>query len=320
MTDFFSFLQTQGRCPDCSGAPLEIAAQFVICPVCGAQFPIVEGKPVLMSHQNRVFPIEAYSAENLKKHAQIGGFLRRIADRLPSSSVNLNRPANLRAFAQNLPKNQVTILVLGSGRQRAEMEAWRTRYSNIHLIYGDVDAGAKVDAFCDAHQLPFQENSFDGLITTAVMEHVLDPEKAAQEVARVVKIGGILYSEIPFMQQVHEGAYDFTRYTLSGHRRLFRDFRELKSGAVAGPGTALVWAIEYFFMSFGNSPKSRMALRLMARILFFWLKNFDRALANRSAGLDGASCTFFLGKRAEEPTSDEAIIEGYRGAKVWSHL
>ena len=28
----------------------------------------------------------------------------------------------------------------------------------------------------------------------------------------------LIYSEIPFMQQIHMGKNDFTRYTASGHR------------------------------------------------------------------------------------------------------
>ena len=37
---------------------------------------------------------------------------------------------------------------------------------------------------------------------------------------------GIVYAETPFMQQVHEGAYDFTRYTVLGHRYLFKKFKQ----------------------------------------------------------------------------------------------
>src|SRR5207237_664581 len=31
----------------------------------------------------------------------------------------------------------------------------------------------------------------------------------------------LVLGDTPFMQQVHEGAYDFTRFALSGHRWLF---------------------------------------------------------------------------------------------------
>lgn len=97
------------------------------------------------------------------------------------------------------------------------------------FIYCDIDSNAEVDLFCDAHELPFVERVFHGVIITAVLEHVLYPERVVNEIHRVLVDGGAIYSEIPFMQQVHEGAYDFTRYTLSGHRLLMNQFQELSN-------------------------------------------------------------------------------------------
>jgi len=59
------------------------------------------------------------------------------------------------------------------------------------------------------------------VVTTAMIEHVLYPEEVGAEICRILKVGGLLYSELPFIQPVHEGAYDFTKYTLFGHRHLF---------------------------------------------------------------------------------------------------
>ncbi len=58
----------------------------------------------------------------------------------------------------------------------------------------------------------------------------------AAEIHRVLRPGGIVYADTPFLQQVHEGAYDFTRFTDSGHRFLFRRFERIDSGSVAGCG------------------------------------------------------------------------------------
>ena len=43
-----------------------------------------------------------------------------------------------------------------------------------------------------------------------------------------------MYAETPFMQQVHEGAYDFTRFTVLGHRCLFKYFEKNDSGGIRG--------------------------------------------------------------------------------------
>jgi SAM-dependent methyltransferase len=177
-----------------------------------------------------------------------------------------------------------------------------------------VDPRADADIFCDAHDLPFVDSMFDAVITTAVVEHVLYPEQVASEIARVVKLGGLVYSELPFMQQVHEGPYDFTRFTLSGHRRLLNNFEEIDSGMVAGPATALVWAIEHFSLAFFSRRLPRLIAKGAVRLTWGWLKYLDYLLAGRKEAMDGASCTYFLGTKRSTRVSDLAIIERYVGA------
>ena len=148
---------------------------------------------------------------------------QRLSQWLPSPSINLNRGPNLVKFGSTLSSVECAhILVVGGGQQRQSLEATLAQYPNLRFIYTDIDINATVDIFCDAHDLPFKDNIFHGAIITAVLEHVLYPERVVSEIHRVLVDGGVLYSEIPFMQQVHEGAYDFTRYTLSGHRRLYK--------------------------------------------------------------------------------------------------
>jgi ubiquinone/menaquinone biosynthesis C-methylase UbiE len=107
------------------------------------------------------------------------------------------------------------------------------------------------------HDLPFADNSFDGVVVQAVLEHVVD-RRAAWRRHRVLKGRGVVYAETPFMQQVHMGPYDFTRFTHSGHRRLFRWFRGGRA-APCGPGMALAWAYQHFLLSFATRGLSAVA-------------------------------------------------------------
>lgn len=212
------------------------------------------------------------------------------------------------------------VLVVGGGRQRVWLNAKMVPKGKFRLIYADVDVNADVDIFCDAQEIPLADKCVDAVVTTAVLEHVMYPEKVASEIGRVLKNGGLLYSELPFMQQVHEGAYDFTRYTLSGHRRLLNHFREIEAGMVAGPGTALAWSIEYFMLSFVGEGRIRLAVKALARLGTFWLKWFDAYLASRPAAMDAASCTYFYGEKAAERMRDDAIVAAYVGGRSLSHL
>jgi 2-polyprenyl-3-methyl-5-hydroxy-6-metoxy-1,4-benzoquinol methylase len=49
----------------------------------------------------------------------------------------------------------------------------------------------------DGHELPFVDNAFDVVILSDVLEHVKKPERVAQEVARVLRSGGLLYASMP---------------------------------------------------------------------------------------------------------------------------
>ena len=44
----------------------------------------------------------------------------------------------------------------------------------------------------DIHELPFPDSSFDAVFTSAVLEHLVDPVKALQEIRRVLKLGGLV--------------------------------------------------------------------------------------------------------------------------------
>ena len=114
------------------------------------------------------------------------------------------------------------------------------------------------------------------------------------------------------MQQVHGGAYDFTRYTRSGHRKLFQAFTEIKSGVTAGSGTALGWSYEYFLLAlFGHTNMLRLFVKLFSRFTGFWIKYFDYLTRINKRDPDGASGFYFIGQKSETQISDKELIEYY---------
>jgi len=236
----FEFLQIFMRCPDCHSVALNLenTAREIKCKSCGVPYLISHGRPVLLHPDNEIFCLDDYLHAGLPSpDSPVRGWGRFI----PSPSVNLASERVLARVVQLLAElPSAMVLVVGGGRQRQCLDKRLGIGDAVLVIYSDIDVSADVDLFCDGHDLPFLGGVFDLVVTTAVLEHVLYPERVAAEIHRVLKVGAMLYSELPFMQQVHEGAYDFTRYTLSRHRRLFNDFTKIESGMVAGPGTALV--------------------------------------------------------------------------------
>jgi ubiquinone/menaquinone biosynthesis C-methylase UbiE len=173
-----------------------------------------------------------------------------------------------------------------------------------------------VDIILDAHDIPFPGDTFDCVIAQAVLEHVTDPFRCVAEIHRVLKPGAIVYAETPFMQQVHCAEYDFCRFSHLGHRRLFRCFCVVESGIVGGPGMALAWAWEYFWISFvTHRGPLRKLLRGLSRLTSFWLPWLDRLLNGRLGAYDAASGFYFMGTKAPQPISDRDLLADFRGVR-----
>jgi SAM-dependent methyltransferase len=72
-----------------------------------------------------------------------------------------------------------------------------------------------------AEELPFEDNSFDDVLSIAVLEHVRDPFRAAREIGRVLKPGGRLICAAPFLQPLHAFPHHYYNMTHFGLRALF---------------------------------------------------------------------------------------------------
>lgn len=304
-------------CPSCR-CRLEVERSQCRCthPGCGAKYPIRQGVPVLFNEKESLFSIAGVlKGEDKPFTAPPSRLRQRLSAVAPTLSRNVSGTRNYHTFARQLLKQSDAprVLIIGSRTLGAGMDAL-AEYPSITVIESDVELGPRPAVLFDAHDIPFEDGAFDGVIAQAVLEHVADPTRCVNELTRVLKPGGIAYAETPFMQQVHEGAYDFTRFTHLGHRRLFRDFEEIESGIACGPGMALAWSWQYFLMSFARTHRGRTLAKGVSRMTGFFLKYFDSYLAARSPAYDAASGFFFIGRRSTRRLTDRQLIGLYRGA------
>lgn len=282
---------------------------------CGFVFPIIDGIPILIDEENSLFSI----AEFLKRscttfYLSENKFERAVRQLIPEISRNIKGKENFSKLAalvlERSPKPKV--LVIGGSILGAGMEAI-VAHPSIELVESDVTFGPRTTLICDAHSLPFEDNSFDGVIVQAVLEHVVDPWQCVEEIYRVLAKDGLVYAEIPFMQQVHGGRYDFTRFTHLGHRRLFRRFEAIDCGALCGPAMALAWSYRYFLLSFVTTPILRRFIGVFARLTSFYLAYLDYLLIDKPGTLDAASAYYFMGRKSDCVLSDKHLIELYKG-------
>ena len=285
------------RCtePDCPGA---------------AGFPIVGGQPVLIDFTNSIVGRdrfeEAAGQSPIKRSARgLRYWVRRIA-----FGENDVAPVYAKRLLGLLAKvDRPVILIVGGGTRGVGCDLLYDSL-DVRLIVFDIYASPETQFVADSHGIPLETGSVDAVWIQAVLEHVLEPWRVAEEIHRVLKPDGLVYAETPFMQHVHEGAYDFTRFTESGHRWLFRRFDRIASGPVGGPGSVLIWSIRSAMTGVFRNRKIGEILTLP----FFWLRWLDW-LIGKSYASDGASGVFFLGRRSETAIEPRDVVSAFRGVR-----
>jgi SAM-dependent methyltransferase len=86
---------------------------------------------------------------------------------------------------------------------------------------GTVHEGARgADVIADLHDLPVEDAVFDAVLCTEVLEHVAEPARVLDELARVLRPGGSVLITVPFVGGLHEEPHDHYRYTSHGLRGL----------------------------------------------------------------------------------------------------
>lgn len=90
----------------------------------------------------------------------------------------------------------------------------KAEYIGIDVEVSGRDKTLKLaDYYYDGQKIPEKDCSFDGILPTQVLEHVVDPETYLMEAFRVLKHGGHLILSAPFVYQEHEQPYDFYRFS-----------------------------------------------------------------------------------------------------------
>jgi SAM-dependent methyltransferase len=88
----------------------------------------------------------------------------------------------------------------------------------------DVQRGIGVQVIGDAQALGICDASFDVVLCTEVLEHLPEPQRAIDEIYRVLVPGGQLLLTTRFLFPIHDAPHDYFRFTKYGLRHLLRRF------------------------------------------------------------------------------------------------
>ena len=87
--------------------------------------------------------------------------------------------------------------------------------------FHELGGGLKVDfsgttTYYDGKRLPYDDNSFDHVLCTEVLEHVTDPRAFLTDLSRVLRVGGTLILTVPWSARIHHLPHDYGRFTRFG--------------------------------------------------------------------------------------------------------
>jgi SAM-dependent methyltransferase len=273
-------------------------------------YPVVGGQPVLVDFDNSILDRDVFMA--LQGTSLIGerenkrSIIKKVL--LGTNDVASSNAKTLLEEVQRLDPKPVILIVGGGTVYEGAQDLYDAE--GIQIVSFDIYASENTDFVADAHRIPLKDGAVHAVWIQAVLEHVLTPSEVVDEIWRVLVSGGIVYAETPFLQPVHEAAYDFTRFTESGHRWLFRRFELIDSGVVKGPGAVLFQVLRY---AFGSAVGNRRVGSKLA-IPFFWLRFIDQ-MANRAHASDCASGVYFLGRRSVATLQPRDMKSFFRGVQ-----
>ena len=117
------------------------------------------------------------------------------------------------------------VLELGTLRWEADRpthhQSWAPHAG--HYVKSDIAAGVDVDIVADAHDLTdvFAPRSFDALIAVSVFEHLARPWIAADQIATIVRPGGVILIATHQTFPLHGYPHDYFRFSTEALQVLF---------------------------------------------------------------------------------------------------
>lgn len=156
-----------------------------------------------------------------------------------------------------------------------------TNYTGLDIEAGLNYDDVQPDYLWDGKKMPFDDTSFDVVISTEVLEHVSDPDAYLAEVKRVLKPGGMFFFTVPFLMSLHEVPHDYYRYTPFALEMIFKrtGFDDIKIKPMGGYHAAMaqmlgLWVNMYLW------GKKKKIMRLIAKPIISYLHKNDKAPSN----------------------------------------
>lgn len=150
-------------------------------------------------------------------------------------------------------------------------------YTGIDLeVSLQYDSIIKPDIFWDGKKMPLDNNSFETVMATEVLEHCNKPEVTLNEIYRVLTENGLFFFTVPYLWTLHEVPHDEFRYTPFSMKRLLEEagFKSIEIKSLGGWNASLAQMLGLWVRRSPLSAKKRRWLSVILKpIIKYLIKN-----------------------------------------------
>ena len=140
---------------------------------------------------------------------------------------------------------------------------------DIEYVGFDIIPGPNVDIVGDIHQLSksIPNESFDAIFSISVFEHLAMPWKAALEMNKVLKVGGLVFIATHPTWPLHDRPWDFFRFSTDALRSLFHSHTgfEILEASEGLPCRIIPLAREISMQGMERSKTAFLAISMIAQ-------------------------------------------------------
>jgi len=158
-------------------------------------------------------------------------------------------------------------VIFDMGGGRPFQGSIRPEMLGVHTCYFSLDIRfeAMPHVVGDIMRLPLADESVDGILCNAVLEHVPYPQAAVNEMYRVLKSGGIVLVGVPFIYPYHD-VVDYFRFSDTALKEMFHSFYSVE----ITPLGDYIFSTALFLTGFNFELAKRLGL--LTNLLRFLLK------------------------------------------------
>jgi len=228
------------------------------------------------------------------------GALKRLSRLLPAPPSTNYLYRRITPSPYDLLPARPVIFDIGSSDARASY-AFGSPPGDAKVVCVDIQAGPGVDLVADAQDLHMvAKETVDFVSIVSVLQHVRSPQKVVREAWRILKPGGILYVNVPFVFPFHSDPDDFHRFSYKGVAVLCEEFERVDSGFNRGPASTMHHLLVHFLgMLFCFDSSALYAVNVYVfRWLLFWVKYLDVFLARYRMAYVIHTGAYFIGRKA----------------------